>query len=113
MNLSALRAGVELLCGIVDRLGTSFPPPSIVPHGDGFVDRHHPSVRDNSLACYLKAVKVCSTLKGAIILAANAHVQEAYALLRIAQDQIDDIHFLVFPKGENDTPPPPTTVRAG
>jgi hypothetical protein len=104
MDLKTLRRAVGMLCDIVDQLGTSFPPPKLVPHGDGVVDRHDVNERDNSLACYLKAVKTCSTLSGAITLVASAQVQEAYALCRMAQDQIDDIHFLIHPKGEGDAP---------
>jgi hypothetical protein len=50
--------------------------------------------------CYLKAVKMCSTLNGILVLLDRAYVQEAYALARVAQDQVDDIHFLVIPRGE-------------
>jgi hypothetical protein len=56
--------------------------------------------RTNGLVCYLKAVKACSTLNGILTLLDKAHVQEAYALARIAQDQVDEIHFLLVPRGE-------------
>jgi hypothetical protein len=69
--------------------------------GNGFVDRHDPRARSNGLACYLKAVKVCSTLNGALVLLDNAHVQEAYALGRTSQDQVEDIYFLVLPRGDD------------
>ena len=84
--LDALHAAVDQLCAIVDQLGASFPPPHIVTLGDGFVDRHERKDRTNGLACYLKAVKVCSTLNGALVLLDSGHVQEAHALGRIAQD---------------------------
>jgi hypothetical protein len=101
MNLKALHAVVGQLCEIVDQLGSSFPAPKIVAQGDGYVDRHEPWERTNVLACYLKAVKICSTLNGGLVLLDNGHVQEAYALARIVQDQVDDIHFLVRPRGED------------
>jgi hypothetical protein len=100
MNLGYLHAAVDRLCVIVDQLGSSFPPPTIVPRGDGFVDRHSPVARTNGLVCYIKAVKVCSTLNGILRLLEHAHVQEAYALARVAQDQVDDIHYLLVPRAE-------------
>lgn len=101
MSLRKLHAVVDQLCEIVDRLGSSFPPPHTVAMGDGFVDRHAPQTRSNGLACYLKAVKICSTLNGALVLLDSGHVQEAFALGRVAQDQVDDIHFLVRPRGDD------------
>jgi hypothetical protein len=101
MSLRVLHTVVDQLCDVVDRLGSSFPPPAIVPMGDGFVDRHDPRVRSNGLACYLKAVKICSTLNGALVLLQSGHVQEAFALGRVTQDQVEDIHFLVRPRGDD------------
>jgi hypothetical protein len=100
VNLDYLHSAVNRLCDIVDQLGSCFPPPTIVPRGDGFVDRHGGAERTNGLLCYLKAVKVCSTLNGILTLLDRAYVQEAYALARVARDQVDDIHFLVIPRGE-------------
>jgi hypothetical protein len=101
MSLRKLHTVVDQLCDIVDRLGSSFPPPHVVALGEGFVDRHEPRTRNNGLACYLKAVKICSTLNGALVLLDSGHVQEAYALGRVAQDQVEDIHFLVRPRGDD------------
>jgi hypothetical protein len=101
MNLTALHTVVDRLCDIVDQLGSSFPPPVIVRNGDGFVDRHEPGVRSNGLVCYLKAVKACSTLNAMLVLLDKAYVQEAYALSRISQEQIEDVHFLVVPRIDN------------
>lgn len=98
--ISPQREAVAVLCDIVGKLGTSFPTPQIVRRGNGFVDRHDGPERTYRLVCYLKAVKVCSTLNGLMLLIDNAYVQEAYALARIAQDQIDDIRFLVAPRGK-------------
>lgn len=103
MNLAYLHQSVDRLCAIVDQLGSSFPPPTIVPRGDGFVDRHKPSQKSNGLLCYIKAVKLCSTLNGILCLLDKAFVQEAYALSRISQDQVEDIHYMVIPRGPNQT----------
>ena len=110
MNLDYLHSTVNRLCDIVDQLGSSFPPPTIVRRGDGFVDRHGGAERTNGLACYLKAVKVCSTLNGILTLLDGAYVQEAYALARVAQDQVDDIHFIVIPRGEEGSLSPRQTA---
>ncbi|HWS69804.1 MAG TPA: hypothetical protein VN325_44120 [Steroidobacteraceae bacterium] len=101
VNLNDLHAAVNRLCEIVDQLGSSFSPPTIVRRGDGFVNRHGGAERTNELFCYLKAVKVCSTLNGILTLLDKAYVQEAYALARVAQDQVEDIHFLSIPRGES------------
>jgi hypothetical protein len=100
VGLNYLRTVVDRLCSIVDQLGSSFAPPRTVPHGDGFVDRHHPTDRTNGLVCYLKAAKACSTLNGILTLLGAAQVQEAHALGRIVQDAVDDIQFLLIPRGE-------------
>lgn len=101
MNLNYLHTVVDRLCAIVDQLGSSFPAPKIIPQGDGFVERHGNAERTNGLLCYLKAVKTCSTLNGILTLLEKAQVQEAYALARVAQDQVDDIHFLIIPRGDD------------
>jgi len=99
VGLNYLRTVVNRLCSIVDQLGSSFAPPRTVPHGDGFVDRHHPTDRTNGLVCYLKAVKASSTLNGNLTLLGPAQVQEAHALGRIVQDAVEDIQFLLIPRG--------------
>jgi hypothetical protein len=101
LSLNALHNVTERLCEVVDALGTGFPPPLIVRQGDGYVARHTPLQCTNGLAAYLKAVKVCSALNAAIVLLGRAYVQEAYALGRIVQEQVEDIEFLVIPRGEN------------
>jgi len=101
MTLRELHEVTDRLCEIVDALGASFPPPQTVRQGDGFVDRHPIPERTNGLAAYLKAVKACSTLNAALVLLDNAYVQEAHALGRIAQEQAEDVQFLVIPRGEN------------
>lgn len=49
----------------------------------------------------LKAVKICSTLNAAVLLVSKGFVQEAYALCRVAEDQAEDIHFLLLPRGKD------------
>jgi hypothetical protein len=99
-KLAYLHTAVDRLCEVLDRLGSSFPPPKLLRHGEGFVERHDAVERTNGLVCYLKAVKACSTLNGILTLLDNAQVQEAYALARVVQDQVDDIHFLAIPRGD-------------
>lgn len=101
MSLRALHQVTESLCQVVDVLAASFPPPATVKQGNGFVERHAPKERTNGLAAYLKAVKICSTLNAALALLDRGFVQEAYALGRVAQEQAEDIQFLVIPRGEN------------
>jgi hypothetical protein len=101
MSLKALHTAVDQLSDIRDQLGSSFPPPHLVAMGARFVDRHEPRPRSKRLACYLKFVKVCSTLNAAPLLLDSAHVQEAYALGHIAMEQIQDIAVLIIPRAED------------
>jgi hypothetical protein len=101
MNLRALHNVTDRLCEIVDALSASFPRPAVVKHGEGFVERHAPLERTNGLAAYLKVVKACSTLNGALTLLDGGYVQEAYALGRIVMEQVEDSQFFVIPRDEN------------
>jgi hypothetical protein len=103
MSLARIDLAVSHLCNIVDQLGTGFPPPRLVRHGEVTVERHEAREQTNGLACYLKVVKICSTLNGAIALIARGFAQEAYALCRIVDEQVEDVHFLLPPRGENET----------
>jgi hypothetical protein len=95
-----LIAALDGLRGIVNELGKGYPAPHFVDRAGGKVFRHEEIDRTPQLACYLKAVKICSTLRAALALVDLGHMQEAYALCRICDDQTDDIGYLVKPLGE-------------
>lgn len=100
MNLTILDGALARLTEIVDALGVDFPPPKLMQYQDVIADRHERGELSNGLFCFLKAVKICSTLNGAVLLVSKGYVQEAYALCRVAEDQAEDIHFLLLPRGE-------------
>jgi hypothetical protein len=51
-----------------------------------------------SLACFLKGVKIVSSLNACIVLLQAGCVQEIYALCRMINDYIDEIFFLLIPQ---------------
>jgi hypothetical protein len=94
--LTLLANAVRDLRDIVSELGADFPTPDFVPLGSGMYYRHKPEDRTPHLACYLKAVKICSTLRAAVALVGIGHAHEAYALCRVCDEQGEDIYFLII-----------------
>jgi hypothetical protein len=90
-----------VLCRATTELGRHFPPPESADVHGGKAYRHRPEHRTPELLCYLKAVKLCSTLYGAGALAHNGLPQECYALCRIAEEMGEDILFMIKPRGED------------
>lgn len=81
-------------------MSTQIPPPQ-------FVDIHgHKTFRyldiSESLACFLKGVKIVSSLNASIILLRAGYAQEIGALCRMVDDFCNEIFFLLKPQdGEN------------
>jgi hypothetical protein len=70
-----------------------FEPPVRVRSGSVFWFRH--KGRTDSLLCFLKGVKVVSTLNGALLLLRHGYAQEVNALCRIADDLANEILFVM------------------
>jgi hypothetical protein len=100
MSLAILDGALARLTEVVDALGADFPPPKLLQYKHVVADRHQDAELSNGLFCFLKAVKICSTLNAAVLLVSKGFAQEAYALCRVAEDQADDIHFLLLPRGK-------------
>jgi hypothetical protein len=100
MNLTILDGALARLAEIVDALGAGFPSPQLFQYKHVVADRHREGDMSNGLFCFLKAVKICSTLNAAVLLISEGFVQEAYALCRVAEDQAEDLYFLLLPRGE-------------
>ena len=69
-------------------------------------DQVHPrfryAVHSDSLACFLKGVKLVSTLNAAVVLYQNAYPQETGALCRMADDFSNEVMFLLLPQAGQD-----------
>ena len=69
-------------------------------------DKRHPrfryEVHTDTLACFLKGVKLVSTLNAALILYRHAYPQEVGALCRMVEDFTDEIMFTLVPQGDNE-----------
>src|SRR6266545_798131 len=74
-----------------------FAPPVLVD------DKKHPRFRyvahTDALACYLKGVKLISTLNASAILYRHSYPQEVGALCRMADDFANEIMFILVAQG--------------
>jgi hypothetical protein len=95
-HLTDFANAVRDLRGVVLELSENFPTPEFVTVGKNKTYRHSQQHRTPQLACFLKAVKLCSTLRAAVSLVGIGHTHEAYALCRISDEQGEDIIFLVM-----------------
>lgn len=89
---SVLRRLEDLYLGI----GNVFGPP-IVTAKDGiafFRYRQH----SDSLLCFLKGIKLLSTLNAALVLRRSGYAHEVNALCRMADDFINEIVFMIVPR---------------
>lgn len=95
----------DFLASILERLEMHYhemsgaiPPPIRVKIGSGVFSRH--PQQSDSLLCYLKGVKLISTLNAALVLFRHGYAQEIGALCRMADDFCYEIMFFVKPLGE-------------
>jgi len=79
-------------------MSSAIPPAKFVDVGGAKFYRH--GEYSLSLACFLKGVKVVSTLNAAAILIAFGYAQEVGILCRVADDCCGDIIFLALPEKE-------------
>jgi hypothetical protein len=68
---------------------------------DGVYPRFRYEIQSDSLACYLKGVKLISTLNAALILLHKGYTQEIGALCRMSDDFCNEIFFLLMPQDGN------------
>lgn len=81
------------------QMGEAINPPIRAKFGDRKFFRHEQ--QSDVLLCYLKGVKLVSTLNAAVILFRHGYAQEVGALCRMADDFFFEIMFFVKPLGEN------------
>jgi len=92
---------------VLDRLGRQYqemersiepPVPRQIntPRGSGVIFRH--TQQSDTLLCFLKGIKLVSTLNAVLLLAREGYGQECGALSRIANDCYMDILFLLKPR---------------
>lgn len=85
---------------LVESLDTEFPHPKSVAYGDGYVFRHAPQERSDTLASYLKLVRIISLSNACIHLMKKGYVQEVYILCRAIDEALEDIFFFAVSIGE-------------
>lgn len=96
-KLKLLETTVSEFKELVDKIDCEFPHPKLVGHGDGYVFRHRPQERSDTLASYLKLVRIISLLKACLHLIHKGHVQEVYILCRAIDEAEGDINFFALP----------------
>ena len=80
------------------QIGGAVAPPTRAKIGSGVFFRH--ARQSDALLCYLKGVKLVSTLNAALVLFRHGYAQEIGALCRMADDFFFEIMFFVKPLGE-------------
>ena len=84
-------------------LGSPVPQRVTTKRAEGFWFRY--PFQSDTLLCFLKGVKLVSTLNAALVLLRAGYVQECGALFRIASDCYSDILFILVPR-DGDRPSP-------
>ena len=80
-------------------MGGTISPPIRATIGSSMFFRH--AQQSDLLLCYLKGVKLVSTLNAALVLFRHGYVQEIGALCRMADDFFLEIMFFIKPLGED------------
>ena len=95
--LARLERQYHTMAGVLES-----PTPRLVtiPQGSGLWFRH--AQHSDNLLCFLKGVKLVSTLNASLLLVQRGHVQETGALFRIAADCVTDILFFILPLNGDD-----------
>lgn len=81
------------------KMGSAIAPPIRAKVGDHMFFRHEQ--QSDILLCYLKGVKLVSTLNAAVVLFRHGYAQEVGVLCRMADDFFFEIMFFVKPLGDN------------
>jgi hypothetical protein len=77
-------------------LSSTFPAPKMVDLGALVAPRY--AKQSDPLLCFLKGVKLISTLNGALALMRAGYAQEMNVLIRVADDCCADILFMLLPR---------------
>lgn len=91
-----LEATLENLSGFYQEMSNRIEAPIFVDIG-GVHQWRYNKVSD-SLACFLKGVKVISTINASMVLLKTGHTQEIGALCRMTDDYWNEIMFLLSPQ---------------
>jgi len=83
----------------VQALGDDFDRPVLIDYG-GFPYFRHEN-QNALLACYLKCVRIVSSLNAALVLLEKGFFQEVYVLCRCIDEFCEDVWFLSTPLGVN------------
>jgi len=87
---------IETVC---QNLQGEFPQPWVLEYSEEmYTYRHHPSELSNTLAAYIKLVRIVSLLNACICLMKNGFVQEVHSLGRAIDESCQDITFLIIPE---------------
>lgn len=81
------------------QMGSAIDPPIRAKVGNHMFFRHEQ--QSDVLLCYLKGVKLVSTLNAAVVLFRHGYAQGVGALCRMADDFFFEIMFFVKPLGDN------------
>lgn len=88
---------------LVQVLDSEFPHPKAVIRGNSYVFRHPPNERSDTLASYLKLVRIVSLANACLDLMGKGYVQEVYILCRAIDEASEDIKFFALRLGETGT----------
>lgn len=101
MDIDAyLESTLSELGGLYHEIAGKIDPPVFVDNGGIKVWRYQKI--SESLACYLKGVKLISTLNASMVLLRTGYTQEIGALCRMADDFCNEIFYLLTPQdGDN------------
>lgn len=102
-SLHILKNTATIFMELVESLDKEFPHPKAVTHGDGYVFRHQPNERTDTLASYLKLVRIISLTNACLDLMGKGYIHEVYILCRAIDEASEDIKFFALPLGETGT----------
>jgi hypothetical protein len=89
---------LNTLNGAVQALSVGVEPAKFEARGFRHSQKH------DLLACYLKAVRIVSSLNACLHLLKGGYVQEVYVLCRCIEEYGEDINFMSFPDGPDGKP---------
>jgi hypothetical protein len=92
----ALPQALRQLEAFYGEMRGAFALPALAERGTYRAHRY--AVHTDSLACYLKGVKLISTLNAALVLFQHGYPQKVGALCRMADDFSNEVMFILLPQ---------------